>query len=221
MAISYEQMPEEYQRAAIQIFADQQNGLISNAEAEQRARANEAAAEQAVAAGATGGSFLLGQPSTTQPPATETPVPTNPFEDPRQKPFDAPEGFDYVWNGTEWELTEVAMRGPTRAQRESAEIIINNLLEDYGLGGLGKFVYSMVFEEDVMTGEEILARIRADRGEAGNVYRTRFAGNEARRQASSLFRSRSDSLRPTTWAFMVLLSDLPRPAISPFPRRCR
>ena len=79
MAISYEQMPERFQREAIQIFADQLNGKISNTEAEQKARANEAAAQQAVAAGATGGSFLTtppastgGGPGTSRPGGTAT-----------------------------------------------------------------------------------------------------------------------------------------------------
>jgi hypothetical protein len=63
MAIAYDQMPEAYQQTAIQIFADQLNGIIDDAEANRRARANEAAAEQAVAAGATGGSFLLTPPA--------------------------------------------------------------------------------------------------------------------------------------------------------------
>lgn len=108
---------------------------------------------------------------------------TDPMKDPSRKPTGAPVGFDYVWNGTEWELKEVAQQGPTQGQRESAKAVINAVLADYGLEGLGDFVNRMVFEEDVMSGPEILARIRADQGEAGKIYWRRFAGNEQRRKA--------------------------------------
>jgi hypothetical protein len=107
----------------------------------------------------------------------------DPMKDPSRKPSGAPLGFDYVWNGVEWELKETAQAGPTQAQRESAKDVISALLEDYGLSGVSDFVYRMVFEEDVMSGKEILARMRADQGSAGETYRKRFAGNIARRQA--------------------------------------
>lgn len=119
----------------------------------------------------------------TTMPVEETEEITNPMRDPSRKPSGAPLGFDYVWNGVEWELKETAQAGPTQAQRESAKDVINALLEDYGLTGVGDFVYRMVFEEDVMSGKEILARMRADQGSAGETYRKRFAGNIARRNA--------------------------------------
>jgi len=177
MAISYDQMPEEYQRAAIQIFADQQNGLISNTEAEQKARANEAAAERAVAAGATGGSFLLGQPSTTQPPVTETPVPTNPRTDPT-KPPEPIEGFKWVWNGEMWEPVEDISAQQRAEQRESSRAVISNLLTEYGLENLTDFVNNLITTEDIISGDVILGKIRQT-----EQYKARFAGNIARRNA--------------------------------------
>ena len=107
----------------------------------------------------------------------------DPFTDPTRKPIGAPEGFDYVWTGSRWELQEVAQRGPTQSQRQSALDVITALLEDYGLTGLSNFVYDLVFKEDVMSGDDVLARIRADKGQAGEIYRARFAGNVTRRKA--------------------------------------
>jgi hypothetical protein len=221
MAIAYDQMPEEFQQQAIDIFGRQMSGEITQAQAEAEARANERAAEQAVAAGATPGSFLLTPPAsadggttsggttsggteqtcpegyiwdpvtqscvvdetkTTMPVEDETGQ-KDPFTDPTQKPFGAPEGFDYVWTGSRWELQEVAQQGPTQSERQSALDVITALLEDYGLTGLSNFVYDLVFREDVMSGEAVLARIRADQGQAGDIYRARFAGNVTRRKA--------------------------------------
>ena len=79
MAISYEKMPEANQQKAIDIFGRQMRGEITQAQADAEARANERAAEQAVAGGATGGSFLLtppastgGGPGTSRPGGTAT-----------------------------------------------------------------------------------------------------------------------------------------------------
>lgn len=121
------------------------------------------------------------------------------------------EGFKWVWNGTQWEAVEdTSGRGITQGQRESAEIIILNLLEDYGLGGLAKFVNDMVFKEDVMSPEEILARIRADKGEAGEIYRKRFAGNIARRNAGYNALSEADYVRmENTYRQIMRASGLP------------
>ena len=120
------------------------------------------------------------------------------FTDPTRKPSGAPEGFDYVWNGQRWELQEVAQQGPTQSQRQSAMDVINALLSDYGLTGLSSFVYDMVFKEDVMNGREVLARIRADQGEAGQIYRKRFAGNYARRDAGLNVLSEDDYIAMET-----------------------
>jgi hypothetical protein len=122
----------------------------------------------------------------------------DPFTDPTRKPIGAPEGFDYVWTGSRWELQEVAQRGPTQSQRQSAMDVINALLSDYGLTGLSSFVYDMVFKEDVMNGGEVLARIRADQGEAGQIYRKRFAGNYARRDAGLNVLSEDDYIAMET-----------------------
>ena len=174
MAISYDQMPEEYQRAAIQIFADQQNGLISNTEAEQKARANEAAAEQAVAGGATPGSFLLGQPTAETPSET---APTDPLANPMQPP--APiEGYKWIWDGAKWQPIEDTAAQQRAENRESARAIINNLLSDYGLSNLTDFVNDLITKEDIISGDVILGKIRQT-----EQYKTRFAGNIARRNA--------------------------------------
>jgi hypothetical protein len=231
MAIAYDQMPEANQQKAIDIFGRQMRGEITQAQAEAEARANERAAEQAVAAGATGGSFLLTPPASTgggtttggteqtcpegyiwdpisqscvvdetktTMPVEETEEPRDEFTDPTRKPSGAPLGFDYVWNGQRWELQEVAQQGPTQAQRQSAMDVINALLSDYGLTGLSNFVYDMVFKEDVMNGREVLARIRADQGEAGQIYRKRFAGNYARRDAGLNVLSEDDYIAMET-----------------------
>jgi hypothetical protein len=241
MAISYEQMPERFQREAIQIFADQLNGKISNTEAEKKARANEAAAQQAVAAGATGGSFLTTPPASTGGGATggESTQPsgetcngiakptaglfrgyewycnpekgwdtrwTGPFPepatneegrekwaeydkkqeeekgkgDPTQKPVGAPQGYDYVWDGSKWVLQEMGTAGgPTRAeQRESARAVVANLLTEYGLETLTDFVTNLITTEDIVSGDVILGKIRQT-----EQYKARFAGNAARRAA--------------------------------------
>ena len=73
--------------------------------------------------------------------------------------------------------------GMLQGQRESAKAIIDALLADYDLAGLTDFVNDLIFKEDILDARAILARIRTDKGAAGQIYRTRFAGNEARRQA--------------------------------------
>lgn len=179
MAITYEQMPEQFQRAAIQIFADQQNGIIDAAEARRRAAVNEAAAQQAVAAGATGGSFLLQPQPTTPAPVTPAPepAPDNRFSDPSQPP--APlEGYKWVWDGERWQPVEDTQGAMRAEQRESAKAIVGNLLTEYGLGNLTDFVNDLITKEDIVSGDVILGRIRMT-----EQYKKRFAGNAARRSA--------------------------------------
>lgn len=171
--ISYEDMAPQFQQKALDIFGRQQRGQITQAQAEAEARANEQAALAAAFPNLGGGA------ATTPTPAEEEKP--KPLEDPTQKPAPV-EGYDWAWDGQRWQLVE-KRETFTQGQRESAEQIINNLLEDYGLGGLTKFVNDLVFKEDVMSGTEVLARIRADRGDAGEIYRKRFAGNIARRAA--------------------------------------
>jgi hypothetical protein len=210
MAISFNQMPPAYQQRALEIFGQQMRGEITQAQAEKEARQNEASAQAALNAlpgGAAGG--RPAQPAGSSSAKRDCPIgyiwseqrqecvpdpnayatlppfemATNPMRDPSRKPTGAPVGFDYVWDGTEWKLQQVAQQGPTQSQRESAKAVITAVLADYGLEGLGDFVYKMVFEEDVLQANEILARIRADQGAAGEIYRRRFAGNEQRRKA--------------------------------------
>jgi len=194
MAISYEQMPERFQREAIQIFADQLNGKISNTEAEKKARANEAAAQQAVAAGATGGSFLTtppastgGGPGTSRPGGTATVKRDCPvgyiWDEGRQECVPDPNkgiGLPSIETKTDAmeDLTDTTT-GLTRAEQgESARAIINNLLSEYGLSNLTDFVNDLITKEDIISGDIILGKIRQTQ-----QYKTRFAGNIARRNA--------------------------------------
>jgi hypothetical protein len=114
--------------------------------------------------------------ATEQPEDEDLP----PMEDPSRKPSGAPVGFDYVWNGRRWEL--VSTGGDTgqqrQEQRESARAIINNLLSEYGLDSLTDFVNNLITQEDIISGDVILGRIRQT-----EQYRARFAGNAARRNA--------------------------------------
>jgi len=104
----------------------------------------------------------------------------DPFTDPTRKPVGAPEGYDYEWNGTRWELVETGRSGGrTRAEeRESARAIINNLLSEYGLSNLTDFVNDLITKEDIISGDIILGKIRQT-----EQYKARFAGNIARRNA--------------------------------------
>lgn len=218
MAITFEQMPPQFQQRALEIFGQQQRGEITRAQAEAAARQNEAAAQQALAGGGAGGTTrppaenqgrpgaegdeaVCGPRPTTAVPAGKVLVcnrqsrrweviddpaaartnvePTDEFTNPNRKPTGAPEGFDYVWNGTRWELVESETGGARRAeQRESAKAIIQNLLAEYGLESLTDFVNNLITTEDIISGDVILGRIRQT-----EQYRARFAGNIARRSA--------------------------------------
>lgn len=61
---------------------------------------------------------------------------------------------------------------------QSAYAIIGQDLERYGLGSLTQFVNDLVFKENVLDENIIRGRMRET-----EQYRTRFAGNEARRRA--------------------------------------
>ena len=174
MAISFEQMPEQFRQKALDIFGRQMRGEITRAQAEAEARANEAAAQAAVQAA---------HPATPAAPTTATPTPPqNPMMNPNQKPEPA-EGYDFVWNGTQWTAIRVGPTAEEREavrgeQRESAKAIIGSLLADYGLENLTDFVDSLIRTEDIISGDVILGRIRQT-----EQYRARFAGNTARRNA--------------------------------------
>lgn len=64
------------------------------------------------------------------------------------------------------------------SSQQSAYEIIAQTLSTYGLNQLSAFVNQMVFEENIVDTNILVGRIRQT-----NEYRTRFAGNEARRQA--------------------------------------
>lgn len=113
--------------------------------------------------------------------AYRPPSAVDPMRDPSRKPSGAPEGYDYEWNGTQWELKETRNRGQEQAraeQRESAKAIISNLLSEYGLDSLTDFVNNLITTEDIVSGDVILGRIRMT-----EQYKKRFAGNAARRAA--------------------------------------
>jgi hypothetical protein len=61
---------------------------------------------------------------------------------------------------------------------ESAYNIIARTLETYGLGSLSQFVNDLVFKENVLDENIIRGRMRET-----EQYKTRFAGNDARRKA--------------------------------------
>ena len=129
------------------------------------------------------GEFVSYNPGSapTTPPAVSTPAvqPTRPEQDFRNKPtMEPPEGFTWIWNGTSWEMREDTGANRRAESRESAKAIIANLLEQYGLGNLTDFVQKLITEEDIVSGDVILGRIRMTK-----QYQDRFAGNDKRRKA--------------------------------------
>ena len=103
------------------------------------------------------------------------------MRNPSQRPANAPEGYEYFWNGSRWELRETGDRRREQErteQRESAKAIISNLLAEYGLESLTDFVNNLITTEDIVSGDVILGRIRMT-----EQYKRRFAGNAARRAA--------------------------------------
>lgn len=82
------------------------------------------------------------------------------------------------------EITAQNVAAEARAQaqfeqdQESAYTIIDNILAEYDLQGLGSFVNRMVFEENVVDTNIIIGEIRQQ-----DAYKKRFAGNIARRSA--------------------------------------
>ena len=98
---------------------------------------------------------------------------TNPLKPP------APlEGYKWVWDGERWQPVEDRTAQQRAEQRESSKAVIQNLLTEYGLGNLTDFVNDLITKEDIISGDVILGRIRQT-----EQYKTRFAGNTARRAA--------------------------------------
>lgn len=64
----------------------------------------------------------------------------------------------------------------TQEQKQSAYDIINQTLNEYGLGSLSRFVNNIVFGENVVNADIIIGRIRQTA-----EYKQRFAANEIRR----------------------------------------
>jgi len=76
------------------------------------------------------------------------------------------------------EAASAARAEQQRQAQESAYEVINNILAEYDLADLGTFVQKMVFEEDIIDTNVLLGEIRQT-----EVYKQRFAGNIARRNA--------------------------------------
>ena len=130
----------------------------------------------------------FGAPATPAPatPAPATPAPTTPpaeeeQPDPRANPLQPPppiEGYKWVWDGTRWQPMEDTTAQQRAEQRESSKAIVQNLLSEYGLESLTDFVNNLITQEDIVSGDVILGRIRQT-----EQYKARFAGNVARRNA--------------------------------------
>jgi|DEB0MinimDraft_10_1074344.scaffolds.fasta_scaffold01362_6 hypothetical protein len=75
-------------------------------------------------------------------------------------------------------VAEARAQAQFRQDQESAYTIIGNILAEYDLQELGPFVNRMVFEENVIDTNIIIGEIRQQ-----DVYKKRFAGNIARRNA--------------------------------------
>jgi len=167
MAIPFEQMPEEFKKKALDIFGRQQRGEITQAQAEAEARANEAAAQAAL--------------NSATPTAPVTTPPAEEQQDSRANPLQPPppiEGYKWVWDGSRWQPVEDTASQRREEQRESSRAVIANLLADYGLESLTDFVNNLITNEDIISGDVILGRIRQT-----DQYKKRFAGNIARRNA--------------------------------------
>lgn len=67
--------------------------------------------------------------------------------------------------------------------RESARVVIGDLLSLYGLGDLTDFVNDLIFKEDIVDAATIIGKIKTDKGTAGKTYWARFAGNRQRLDA--------------------------------------
>ena len=199
MAISFEQMPEANRQRALEIFGQQQRGEITAAQAQQLARQNEQAAQDALRAARPdrpGGSASAKQdcppgyiwdqaknacvvdPNAYQNlPAFEATL--NPKNDPSRKPNDAPEGYDYEWNGTEWVLvrdTDSQNDFLQQQARESAMDLMRRRLDAYGLGNLAQFVWNLITQENITSEFALVERIRET-----DQYKQRFPAMQIRR----------------------------------------
>lgn len=80
-------------------------------------------------------------------------------------------------------------------QRQSAKVVINDLLSLYGLGDLTDFVNDLIFKEDIVDAATIIGRIKTDKGKAGQAYWARFAGNKQRLDAGRNVLSEDEYLK--------------------------
>lgn len=168
LPMPFERWDEQFKQKALDIFGRQQRGEITQAQAEAEARANEEAAVL----------FAIGLPTTTTPGTTP---PAEEQPDARANPLQPPppiEGYKWVWDGTRWQPVEDTASQRREEQRESSRQIVQNLLREYGLENLTDFVENLIRDEDIVSGDVILGRIRQT-----DQYRARFAGNIARRDA--------------------------------------
>jgi len=103
----------------------------------------------------------------------------DPMTDPSRVPDDAPEGFEYEWNGSRWVLkrTDTAASDlALRAARESAMDVISRRLEAYGLSSLSQFIWKLITEENITSEYALVERIRET-----DQYKQRFPAMQMRR----------------------------------------
>ena len=106
---------------------------------------------------------------------------SNPQEVPMQEPaFDMQALLDQQAKQFQSQIDELQQQAKEELKRQqrSAKEIITARLADYGLGNMGNFVHSLVFDEGVVDTNIIMGRLREQ-----PQYKLRFAGNEARRKA--------------------------------------
>lgn len=103
----------------------------------------------------------------------------DPMTDPSRVPDDAPEGFEYEWNGSRWVLKRTdtaASELALRAARESAMDVISRRLEAYGLSSLSQFIWKLITEENITSEYALVERIRET-----DQYKQRFPAMQMRR----------------------------------------
>jgi len=103
----------------------------------------------------------------------------DPMTDPSRVPDDAPEGFEYEWNGSRWVLKRTdtaASELALRAARESAMDVISRRLEAYGLSSLSQFIWKLITEENITSEYALVERIRET-----DQYKQRFPAMKMRR----------------------------------------
>lgn len=103
----------------------------------------------------------------------------DPMTDPSRIPDDAPDGYEYEWNGTRWTLVRTGDETDSIALRraqESAMDVISRRLDAYGLGTLSNFIWKLITEENITSEYALIERIRET-----EQYKQRFPAMKMRR----------------------------------------